>query len=550
MSPPESGVLLIVGPNNVGKSFALREVVSLLTNPRDVNNPPRVIDEVLATREGSEAEFEEWLAVHARRRDPGPGRPHRTYARQGIGTAPWPQLEAAWNASPPFGLIGALFVTYLGAGDSRGLLGSTNLWDLISNDPENPLQLMWDTPDLESALRDAATQAFGEAVFVNRYAGSQIHLQLGDPPEPVPPPPPRELVEQLRSRPHVHEQGDGIRSFLGILMTLIAGSQRILVVDEPEAFLHPPQAKLLGRKLAEAAPTGLQVIAATHSADVVVGALEATDTRVSIVRLTRVGTSNQVAELSHDKLRELWSDPFLRYSNVLDGLFHRGVVACEGDGDSLFFAAAFDYWLAARGLPPGEVLFTFSGGKAGLHKIASALGAVGVPVRLIADTDLLLDRNELARALTSLGHEGTRALELQRLIAADVQSRAMNPRKAYVADQLQDIFARCPDGAPLPAVEAENARRLFRMTGGADEFKRRGRSDLRGEARVWADELLNLTADAGLFVLPDGELESFDTTISGHGPEWVAKAVGAGVHTHSAVQDLIERVALSFELGR
>lgn len=152
---------------------------------------------------------------------------------------------------------------------------------------------------------------------------------------------------------------------MGILLTLLTGDQKVLIIDEPEAFLHPPPAKLLGRKLALAAHKGKQILAATHSADIVIGALEAANTAVTIVRVVRDGAVNRASVLGHAQLRDLWSDPVLKYSNVLDGLFHRGVVVCEADADSLFFSAALDHWLTQRGLPAGEVLFTFSGGQSG-----------------------------------------------------------------------------------------------------------------------------------------------------------------------------------------
>ncbi|MEV0989569.1 hypothetical protein [Streptomyces sp. NPDC049949] len=34
--------------------------------------------------------------------------------------------------------------------------------------------------------------------------------------------------------------------------------------------------------------------------------------------------------------------PSLRYSNIISGLFHDGVVLCESEGDCQFYAASFD----------------------------------------------------------------------------------------------------------------------------------------------------------------------------------------------------------------
>jgi len=40
-----------------------------------------------------------------------------------------------------------------------------------------------------------------------------------------------------------------------------------------------------------------------------------------VVRLTRTGDATRAAHLDAEQVAELWTDPVLRYSNVLDGLF-------------------------------------------------------------------------------------------------------------------------------------------------------------------------------------------------------------------------------------
>ena len=45
-------------------------------------------------------------------------------------------------------------------------------------------------------------------------------------------------------------------SFMGLMVAVITANFPLIIVDEPEAFLHPPQARLLGRKLATNAPGG------------------------------------------------------------------------------------------------------------------------------------------------------------------------------------------------------------------------------------------------------------------------------------------------------
>ncbi len=548
VAPPTEGVLLIVGPNNVGKSLALREIVGLVTNGPPGGTPSVVVKAVGVAKDGDAVEFEEWLNDHARRREPTASNSQVTFTRPGLGTVGWPQLQSAWSQAPPLSIAAPMFVTYLAPGDRLTLMASAALWDTMQADPQHPVQLLYDTPALESQLRSAAMEAFGVPLFVNRYAGTQIHVQLGEPPTPVPPPAPRELMETLRSCPHAHEQGDGLRSFMGILLTLIAGVQRILVIDEPEAFLHPPQARLLGRKLAEIVPEGRQVLAATHSSDVVLGALDAPDAKVTIVRLTRDADVNRIAVLPHEQLRELWSDPLLRYSNVLDGLFHRAVVVCEADGDSMFFAAAFDYWVTAHGLPAPEVLFTHSAGKTRLHKVAGALRAVQVPVRIIADIDILNDRTDVERILLALGANPSPILDLQSSVNADVTGGAPNPRKEFVEDRLAEILQASPAGEPLSDRAIKDARALLRSTRGWNAVKESGLAALRGDTLVRTQQAIDQCRAAGLLIL-DGELEAFDRTIALHGPDWVGEALGRGIHESELVQRFIADLATSLGMA-
>lgn len=225
------------------------------------------------------------------------------------------------------------------------------------------------------------------------------------------------------------------------------------------------------------------------------------------------------------------------------------MVVCEADADSLFFSAALDHWLAQRSLPAGEVLFTFSGGKAGLYKVAAALRAVGVPVILVADIDIIEDAGVLERSMVSLGADPTRVLELQSLVSADVTNSAPNPRKEYVEDQICEILGNCPAGEPLPPRALTDIRKVLRSTNPWAPIKDAGLRALRGDVFTRAQEMLDVAQTAGLQILETGELESFEPGIAAHGPEWVAAALEAGVHQRDQPQRVAERISAWFGLG-
>src|SRR5258708_40132649 len=64
---PDKGVLVLVGPNNAGKSVALRDIVTRITRPAELQ-PSRVVTDVALRRDGTTEELESWLTEHAFRR--------------------------------------------------------------------------------------------------------------------------------------------------------------------------------------------------------------------------------------------------------------------------------------------------------------------------------------------------------------------------------------------------------------------------------------------------------------------------------------------------
>jgi predicted ATPase len=72
-----------------------------------------------------------------------------------------------------------------------------------------------------------------------------------------------------------------MRSFATVLLyVLAADNHSIQFLDEPEAFLHPPQARLLGEYIARERRSKSQLFIATHSTDILDG-LMAGGTRAS-----------------------------------------------------------------------------------------------------------------------------------------------------------------------------------------------------------------------------------------------------------------------------
>lgn len=79
------------------------------------------------------------------------------------------------------------------------------------------------------------------------------------------------VVEKARwwgnNSPLLSEQGDGRKAFASLLLTLTDPFSKVVFIDEPETFLHPPQRREMGKAVVNAANRGKQVFVATHDAE-------------------------------------------------------------------------------------------------------------------------------------------------------------------------------------------------------------------------------------------------------------------------------------------
>ena len=126
-------------------------------------------------------------------------------------------------------------------------------------------------------------------------------------------------------------QGDGFRSFVGVVLSLLMSKGRIVLLDEPEAFLHPAQARQLGHWIAEHSKhSAEQVIVATHNSSFLSGIL-ASDQAVNIFRLNRKGDRTTYTLIPSKATADLAKSPILSSQRVLESVFYKGVVVCEAD---------------------------------------------------------------------------------------------------------------------------------------------------------------------------------------------------------------------------
>ncbi|MEW1820649.1 AAA family ATPase [Arthrobacter sp. NPDC080031] len=243
-----------------------------------------------------------------------------------------------------------------------------------------PLHLVFRDGELEQTLSRLAYEVFGEHHTLDR-ANADVRLRLGRVENveiPLLSHPTVEYAAAVASLPSLDTQGDGVRSFLGLALAIVTGQAQIVLIDEPEAFLHPSQARALGRWLGiQASKRDIQIVVSTHNRDFVLGLLDGgIQSDIRIIRIARKGNINSFHELPPHEISATWNDPVLRYSNILQGLFHRKVAICESDADCRFYGAVLDELAQEtdRRSQADDVLLVPRGGKQRVSALANAGG--------------------------------------------------------------------------------------------------------------------------------------------------------------------------------
>jgi len=188
---------------------------------------------------------------------------------------------------------------------------------------------------------------------------------------------------------HIKEASDGVQAFVSIVCAVLSGDYRAILIDEPEAFLHPPLARKLGHQLTSNLKAGGTLMASTHSPDFLMGCLQASP-RVRVVRLEFSNGKSKGKIVDPAVLAKLFKAPLLRSANVISALFHDGVVVTESDNDRAFYSEIY-YRLAEKDKGYPSILFVNAQNKQTIRDIIGPLREFGVPAAAIVDVDILKD---------------------------------------------------------------------------------------------------------------------------------------------------------------
>lgn len=424
--------------------------------------------------------------------------------------------------------------------------------DLINRDQHftNPIHYAAFRSEFYKWLSVNFSKAFGKGIIPNILHGGSIPLCIG---EQV------NLNESfnneqerlikyasiLENYNQAHLQGDGVKSFLGVLLYLMLDFYQTYLIDEPESFLHPPHARIIGQILGENLNNNQQAFISTHSEELMKGLLDVCPERLKIVRITRKDNTNIVSVLENSDIQAAFNTPLIKYSNIMSGIFHKNVVLCESDSDCRFYAF-IENKIKQKNNMYSETLYIHCGGKHRIGLIAKTLISLGIEVKLILDLDFL-DDIHIVKDVTAICGIDWNCIENDfNIIDKQVKSNSNNISRDALQIEINSILSKKDNNAPVSNSELEKIKKLFVKSSRWQQIKECGVSAFpAGDAKKAFNRINDKLRSGHIYLVPVGELECFVPEIGGHGPEWVNKVI----ENYPEISDPVYKNAIDFIEG-
>lgn len=515
----ENDIVIFVGPNNAGKSQSLKDIYQLSSK----RMPTIVISDIEIQKYNSP--ISDMLKQIATSQEHGD---YVSYSVLGKKMTIFDNTDDDFLRKQNFDEFRDLFIANL---DTAARLTICIPPQNIRRDASktHPIHYAAFDSKYRKWLSDNFKKAFHIELTPNTQYGATIPLCIGQPVRF------REEFEDEQSRleryadilsgyKQVQNQGDGIKSFTGILLYLMLDYYNTYLIDEPESFLHPPQARIMGRIIGQTLAAGQQAFISTHSEEIIKGLLEVCPERIKIVRITRNKDVNDFSILNNESFSKVWDDPLLRYSNIMSSLFHGTVVLCESDSDCRMYSIIENH-IKQKAQTYSEVLFIHCGGKHRMAKIVTALRVLKINVKLIVDIDVLNDETVFRSIVEAFDIDYSIMQSDYNNIVSNLHSSKEHINRNISKAAINQIL----DGSTNPELsksELKEIREIISTISKWDGIKKSGVSAFpAGNASASFRRIDQLLKENGIFIVPVGELECFIKDIGGHGPDWVNRVI-------------------------
>lgn len=518
-----SGLVLVVGPNSSGKSQLLRDIYKRIAGePRETV----VADEIKIKKPHYESfvdVLEKEGFVQKIINDDGNVvlRPKGTYgtgeAASDIDANQALHLYGVHQDSEDFAkrrrseflsYFGRFLVTQLFLERRLVSLSSAGIIDFINQAPQHDLHALHLNYEAGKSLDEETRASFSKAVWSDTSRGSAISLKVSSASR-IPSAEDRLDPFKMSKYRQIEDEGDGFKSYVATCVSLLLGRRPVCLIDEPELCLHPPQAYSLGKFIGRTASSSAAVtFVATHSSHILRGVIS-NGSDMQIVRMTRSGDGFEAHRVPSETLKAALTKPTVRAESILDGIFSEAVVVVEADTDRSVYQAA---WESVSSEYNRDLHFSAVGGVGGIADTVALYKALRIPVAVIADIDLILNLGMIKSVVVRLsGEELWKSISSDiENIGADIKMIAPTISGGDVEKCLNDLLSHSMDwGKGDDSEIASGLRRLAKKLDRMAVVKEGGVRSLSPDARHRVDALMKTLQSIGLFIVPNGELESW-----------------------------------------
>ncbi len=558
------GLVLVIGPNSAGKTQLLRDIHGrMLGNARKLV----VCDEIEMSRPASLEPLLDVLYAenHIRRRVDnqnhvfidtripefgGSGSNWSLHDHQvksffsnpvSVGTS---QRDGASDKFLEH--FGRSFIASLFLDRRLTVTNTVSNFDYETAFPANELQSLYVDSNAKQMLASETQSIFGRAIWLDNTRANSLCLRVGHGPDM---PSAEDRLEPAKMREYrlIEDEGDGFKSYVAICLTLLLGRRPVVLIDEPEMCLHPPQAYALGRFIGRhGVSTDRATFVATHSSHVLRGIIEESD-QLEVIRLSRIGAQFNGRRVSKGMLKASIEKPSTKAESVLDGLFAEAVTVVESEGDRLIYGTVWDKIASEF---RHDIHFVSVGGLGGIADPCALYKNLKIPVCVAADLDVIRELGTFESILRAVAPAEVvqELIEECRRIINEV--RALGPifDEGTTRNELTDILNQTFDWNDVSQLQRIRGR-LSDLSGGLSQTSRLKKGlDSLTSYRVYYDlvAFLNRCKSVGVFLVPVGELEDWVPDLVVLGPskkkkaEWANYAANQIRETPSRQDDVWE----------
>lgn len=409
---------ILVGPNNAGKSRFLKELRNYLSGDNHdmkiinkIEHPlPDNFDEIDAAYDLAskmiQDQYGNWMLKSYSNKPTqilDMSVPLENYFTRNMNviSGNWREFYSGIidrkNSIEFFQWFGSLFFQYMGTEERLTICKTQKNYGLDSNST-NYLSSFKYQDELLDDLSYRIRQLFNIDIFLDTQTlGDRLVFRVGNDFEYIKNASTysKNNAYKLFSENTLDDQGDGLKSFVSTFLSLNHKENDFLLIDEPEAFLHPPLARQLGEMIGDSRDREQIIFVATHSVEILKGILSKNQD-VNVIRITREkDCENNIMLLEQRVLNSIITKPLLRVSRVLEGIFCEKVIITEAEADELVYQE-----LCEKIFPESGLFFAHGQNKQTLASIADMYQKIGVGYEIVTDFDVLRDSAEFYKFLS------------------------------------------------------------------------------------------------------------------------------------------------------